>query len=221
MAGIQNTAGGKTYPKRGRLGSGAYWPNGVPINGNPFGPNGEQQFQNSTPAPRPFGSPGNAGNGTWTGQNRSTIGAGMAHPNSGFFTISQQPKIPAFTRDGGTGIELSPYHTNPVVQPHDRNRLYSRKVRGKAFKTVSGASRTLPSDTAFNRVPPLQHAPAPRPPQNYTLHMQRQGKTGPGFISKNQQWFDANNSFLKGVSSPGGGGTGKGRWHTVKRGAAG
>lgn len=218
MAGIVNTAGGKTLPKKGRLGSGAYYPAGVPIQGNVFGPNSEQQFKPGPPAERPFGSPSNAGNGTQFGQNRATTGVGLAHPNSGFNKISQQPVVPPFTYDG-RGMQLSPFEPNLVVQPHERNHLPTRKIFGH-FRTASGASRTLPSDTAFNRVPPAQRPMAPRPAQNFTLNLVRAKKVGPSFMSRNNMWQDPHQSFNAGKANINGE-VGRGRWATVKRGAAG
>ena len=217
-----NTAGGKTLPKKGRLGSGAYYPNGVPIPGNVFGPNSVVRQRPVPPADRPFGSLSNAGNGTQFGQNRAMLGVGSSHPNSGFHTISQQPKVPAATMDGGTGVFQSPFgvHGTPVIQPQDRHRLHSKKPFDRHFKTVSGASRTLPSDTAFHRVPPQHLPPAPRPPQNYTLNLVRSKAVGPSFVTMNNLWMDPNQSFTNGKINLSGD-KGRGRWNTIKRGAAG
>lgn len=215
---IQNLNGGKTYPKRGRLGSGAYWPAGVPIAGNIFGPNTQVAMTPTPPASRPFGSPGNAGNNTQFGQNRVTSGAGFVNPNVGQNPVAQQNKTPPFTRDG-SGNELSPFGANPVIQPHERNRLPHKKIFGH-YRTVSGASRTLPSDTAFHRVPPKERAPVPPQPQNYTLQQTRNGGVA-SFSSRNNLWVDPNNSFQGGVVNPIAGGVGRGRWSTIKKGAAG
>lgn len=216
---IKNTAGGKTFPKKGRLGSGAYWPAGTPITGNVFGPNTQQPVTNSPPAPRPFGSPTNAGNNTQFGQNRVTSGRGLPHPNSGFNPIQSSNKVPAFTVTG-TGQPQSPYGVNnsPVIQPQERNRLHSRKVFGN-YRSASGVNNSLPSDTAFHRVPSKQ-APMPvTSAQAYTLAIVRAGRA-PSFTSKNNLWSDPNNSFLAGKTNINGE-TGRGRWSTVKKGAAG
>jgi hypothetical protein len=214
--GIKNTTGGKTLPKRGRLGSGAYYPRGVPIAGNIFGPNTEQALTSTPSAPRVFGTPTNAGNGTQFGQNRVTLGADLEHPNAGNLPISKIPKVPAFTI-GGNGQHESPYGVNntPVIQPQERNFL-RRKIT-PIYKMQSGAGRTVMSDTAFHRKPPKVAPRTPPPPQQYVL---RDAARIPSFVSRNNQWSDPNNSFQGGKRNIHGE-IGRGRWRVIKRGAAG
>jgi hypothetical protein len=215
---IKNLNGGKTFPKRGRLGSGAYWPKGGPIAGNIFGPNTDVQMTPTPPASRPFGSPSNAGNSTQFGQNRATTGQGSTHPNAGFYSISQQPKIPAFVIDGRGRIEIP---TGPAqdAQPHERNSLMTRKVFG-TYRTASGASSILPSDTAFHSVPVKQN-PHPRAaPPVQVVKVQRTSAKIPSFVSRNNIWTDPNGSFTQGKPNINGD-IGRGRWATIKRGAAG
>jgi len=213
---IKNTAGGKTFPKRGRLGSGAYWPKGVPIAGNVFGPNSDQNLIPTPPAPRPFGSPSNAGNGTRAGESRVTLGANVVHPNSGQLPISKMNYVPAMTIQGNNQQFQTPYDANPVVQPHERNS-FMHKVR-PLYYTASGVSRTMPADTAFKRNPPKK-MPRPRvAPQQNVLRIPRAQQAS--FVSRNNLWVDPNNSFLQGRPNINGD-VGRGRWSTIKRGAAG
>lgn len=216
---LDTNHGSKVSVKRGRLGSGSYWPAGTPISGNVWGPNTHIPMTNAIPADRPFGSPGNAGNGTWTGQSRVTTGLDLPHPNAGFQRTSLQNKVPAITRDGD-GTYRTPHGPNPVIQPHEKNSLMHRKVLG-IYRTVSGASRTLPSDTAFHRVPPKEK-PKPIPtPQTNTLKIMNSKAAPPSFVSRNTLWYDPNNSYLGGKPQAISGEHGRGRWSTIKRGAAG
>jgi hypothetical protein len=215
---IKNLNGGKTFPKRGRLGSGAYYPRGVPIAGNIFGPNSDIPKVPTAPASRPFGSPSNAGIGTRFDQNRVTLGQGQPHPNAGFNTISHQNRVPSFTIDGQGNVEVP---TGPArsAQPHERNVLPHRKVLG-IYRTAFGASRSMPSDTAFHPLPAKERPKPPANPPIQILKVQRSGAKVSSFISRNNLWSDPNNSFLSGLPNINGD-KGRGRWSTIKRGAAG
>lgn len=204
--------------KKGRLGSGAFWPRGIPIAGNPFGPNTAEHHTPRPTAPRIFGSPTNAGNNTQFGQNRVTTGEGAEHPNSGFKTMAQQNHVPAYNmfQSNGIGELTTPYGSVPVIQPHERNSLPYRKVFG-AHRTASGVSRVMPSDTAFHPAPVAQRPKPDVHPQTFTLRVPR--KKQASFMSRNNLWVDPNNSFQGGHLTLAG--RGKGRWQTVKRGAAG
>jgi hypothetical protein len=232
--GIRNNSGGKTLPKAGRLGSGSYYPNGSPIKVNPFGPNNESSKLTPVQPPtggsdRVFGSPSNAGNNTQFGQNRVTSGQTATHPNSHFRDISKQPSVLPFTADGFTQKPQTPFMQatpkgtiqNYTIQPHERNSLLRNKVWQPKFHAAMGTQRNLPTDTAFVRVPPVENPPARRPVQQYTLNLTRQKQTGPSFTSRNNLWYDPNNSFQSGASQTANGTVGKSRWSTVKRGAAG
>jgi hypothetical protein len=142
---IKNTTGGKTFPKRGRLGSGAFFPDGVPIRGNVFGPNADQVVTPTPPADRVFGTPSNAGNGTQFGQSRVDTGVGLDHPNAGFLSLAKQNRVPAMTQASAATTQESPFGHVPVVQPSERNRLHQKKVT-PVYKTQSGATRTHLSD---------------------------------------------------------------------------
>ena len=222
---IKNLNGGKTFPKKGRLGSGAYWPKGVPIAGNVFEPNSHQPVTPTPTAPRIFGTPSNAGNNTQFGQNRVTTGRDATHPNAGMWRTAEQNRVPPMQMDGYNGHFQTPFISqqpagtvqNTVIQPHERNRLPYKKIFGP-HHTVSGASRVMQSDTAFHPVPPVQ---APR----NAIHVQTQVLRVPrsqqrSFISRNNLWVDPNNSLIGGRPNVHGE-TGAGRWQTVKRGAAG
>jgi hypothetical protein len=206
----------KTSVKRGRLGAGSYWPKGVPIAVNVFGPNTDVQHIPTPPAPRAFGTPGNVANFTRADQGR--LGGGdLAHPNAGFNRTTLQNIVPALTKDGD-GNFRNPFGKNPVIQPHEKNSLPHRKVFG-VYRTVSGASRTLPSDTAFHRVPPKEKPKPQTLPQTNTLRVM-QRRPIPSFVSRNHLWSDPHNSFLHGRANPITGEVGRGRWSTTKKGAA-
>src|SRR5215472_7083801 len=132
--GIQNLNGGKTFPKSGRLATGAYFRgtdqgNSDQIRGNPFGPNtAPLATRKTTTGPRAFGSRSNAGNGTSPFDSRLTLGADSSHPNTGFHNVAKQNTVMAISTNTGGRVE-SPFRPNPVVQPHERNRLIHKKVR--------------------------------------------------------------------------------------------
>jgi hypothetical protein len=215
---IKNTTGGKTFPKRGRLGSGAFFPDGVPIRGNVFGPNADQVVTPTPPADRVFGTPSNAGNGTQFGQSRVDTGVGLDHPNAGFLSLAKQNRVPAMTQASAATTQESPFGHVPVVQPSERNRLHQKKVT-PVYKTQSGATRTHLSDSAFHRNPPKQKPFAPVKPQTNTTRVMQRVPVA-SFRSQNNLWADPNNSFLQGKANIDGA-VGRGRWSTVKRGAAG
>jgi hypothetical protein len=208
----------KVSVKRGRLGSGSYWPKGVPIAGNVFGPNTDQILPNNPPPAVPFGTPGNNANFTRADQGRLG-GTTFPHPNAGFNRTTLQNKVPAITRDGD-GIYRNPFGHNPVIQPHEKNSLPHRKIFG-VYRTVSGVSNTLPVDTAFHRVPPKER---PKPivhPQVSIPAVMSSRERPSSFVSRNHLWSDPNQSYLAGRVSPVNGEIGRGRWSTTKKGAAG
>jgi len=221
--GIQILNGGRNFPKRGRLGTGAFFPgdqsNSDQIRGNVFGPNqAALALQRGIGAPRQFGTRSNAGNGTMPTDSRLTLGATETHPNAGFHRVSLQNFVPAISSNTGGRVE-SPFGPQPVIQPQTRNRLHFKKAI-RTHHTTSGASRFMPVDTAFRRDPPPQKPRPPINPQNYTLQIMRTDPI-PSFTSSQNLWYDPNNSFQKGQVNSIAGGVGKGRWHVVKRGAAG
>lgn len=208
----------KVAVKRGRLGAGSYWPAGTPIAGNCFGPNTHIPMTNPIPAARPFGSPGNNANFTRSDQGR--LGGGdLPHPNESFHRTALQNSVPALTKDGD-GTFRTPRGPNPVIQPHEKNSLPHKKQFG-IYHTAFGASRTLPSDTAFHRVPPKEKPKAKPQPQTNTTALMKTKAAPPSFVSRNHLWSDPNQSFLHGRTNPVNGETGRGRWSTTKRGAAG
>lgn len=241
--GIQNLNGGKTFPKAGRLATGAYFRgtdqgNSDQIRGNAFGPNAEALAQRrTTTGPRNFGSRSNAGNGTSPFDSRLTLGQDSTHPNSGFHMISKQNYVMPISSNTGGRVE-SPFGVNPVVQPHERNMLHAKKARTTHHASSGGGNSVLPTDTAFQRRPPQQIPRNPRVPQQQVLRVQFEanglpkssgpafshessGTFVPSFTSRNQLWTDPNQSFLKGQHNPIANATGAGRWQVVKRGAAG
>jgi hypothetical protein len=151
------------------------------------------------------------------------LGVGSVHPNAAFHLVAQQNQAPAIQANT-QGRITSPFRTGgalppaPVVQPHERNRLETRKVR-RIYHTVGGASHVIRSDTAFKRIPPKQKAPAPIAPQTDVLRVPDGQKIS--FASNGNQWYDPNQSFNAGVPNVYAGSLGRGRWQIVKRGAAG
>ena len=214
------------FPKRGRLATGSYFPGdqsrSEQIRGNCFGPNTAPLATRQAIAPeRAFGTRSNAGNGSTPFDSRVTLGATETHPNAGFHVMALNSYVPPIASNTGGKVERLIGVVNPVVQPHERNVLLHNKAR-KTHHAAFGASHVLPSDTAFRRIHPKEKPRAPVRPQTYTLKVMRNPSTRvPSFTSRNNLWVDPNNSFLQGVHNPIAGGTGAGRWQTVKRGAGG
>jgi hypothetical protein len=146
-------------------------------------------------------------------------GAGLPHPNQHFRNVAKQNFVsPPFFRNGRGEMVSHFGDSATVIQPHTRNTL-AKKTVSRTYKTQFGASEAMPSDTAFHRNPPTEtQKPIPLP-ATYVLRVPRSMVAS--FVSKNNQWMDANNSFTGGLPSVGTGDTGRGRWQTVKRGAAG
>jgi hypothetical protein len=189
-------------------------------------------------SPRPFGLRSNAGNGTMPTDSRLKLGADATHPNVGFHLTSTQNRVPAISPNTGGKVE-SPwlrYSKNPVIQPNEKHKLHHKKV-SKVHHTAFGASRVLQSDTAFQRVHPKEKPRTPIHVQQNVLRSQfdqsgmpktegpkfshnSAGNFVPSFVSRQQVWYDPNNSFQAGHMNLSGR-VGAGRWQTVKRGAAG
>jgi len=235
-------AGGKTLPKRGRLGTGSYHPQGTPIftqKGNVFpGIIVERpEFHETT-----FGDPSRAGVATVVGQNRvRSLGT---HPNKGFYNTATLPLAPAMAVS--SEIEHNNLQPIPMSQvllsmPHERNTnsASGTKKKPNPYRTAFGASMTMATDTAFEKNPGANYKHTVRQkPQpaieavkvhsrdgrsfgvdNYahspsaTVSPTKQNRTPPAsFVSRGNIWYDPNNSFIAGQDG------GVGRWHMVKRG---
>jgi hypothetical protein len=163
-------AGGKTIPKKGRLGTGSYWPKGTPIflgEGNVF-----PQDENvpvpfvpgvpgtvSTPQ-RPaykFGTPSRAGIATVAGRNLTqTTGENPITSPGNMSSTSviplQQPRVVSSPRDGSQPIAPG---VKPLQMPSERsnNSAESFHKKPSTYRMSSGAGRSMPVDTAFAHNP--------------------------------------------------------------------
>jgi hypothetical protein len=147
-------AGGKTLPKKGRLGTGSYYPTlGTPLfqhSGNAFaGINVERpEFIQLT-----FGNPSRAGVATVVGQDRSQTEP--IHPNKAHYNINTQPHAPAMvvgsSNDRSNFQPVSPKMVT-LSMPHERNTnsASGTKKKPNPYRTAFGASATMASDTAFH-----------------------------------------------------------------------
>lgn len=237
-------AGGKTLPKRGRLGTGSYYPGGTPIllrKGNAFA--GIDVVKTDFPE-IPFGSPSRAGIATVVGQNR--VQTQSLHPNKSQYDWNTQPLCPAMVVSSSN----EPNNLQPVapsraqlVMPHERNTnsASGTKKKPNVFRTAFGASKSMPIDSAFQKNPSAnyKHTKRQKPhsaveavkrnvpersfarvhkplPVSGGLKSRPNRTPPPSFLSVNNNWSDSNNSFLGGRTTIAGQGTG--RWQTVKRG---
>lgn len=117
-------------PKAGRLGTGAYHPTGIPIDGDPFGPKGD----------------------TMTAVHGNGFSTRVSSPSgvptmSGFHDTATQRDIVAETQWGQVGGS-SP-RIAPLVMPHERGRFFGVSPR-PAVELVGGGSNQNKNDTAFH-----------------------------------------------------------------------
>jgi hypothetical protein len=236
-------AGGKTLPKKGRLGTGSYYPQGTPLylhKGNTFP--GIQIPADVAPQIS-FGDTTRAAIATQAGQNR--VRSKALHPNQPQYNTITQPLAPAMISSSAN--EKNNLHPVPpsravLTMPHERNTNSAAGVRKKprTYRTVFGTSSSLAVDTAFVRNPDAQYIrsgvskPGPateavkksvpdrtfaRVPNPLPVHDAQviPRRTPPAsFVSRGNNWYDPNNSFINGHTSTAG--AGKGRWHVVKKG---
>lgn len=235
-------AGGKTIPKPGRLGTGSYFPQGTPLylhRGNVF-PGIEVSRPDFNQLS--FGDPSRAGIATVVGQNRSqsqSLHPNKAHYNT--ITQPLNPAmVVASSNDNSNMQPVSPRKVT-LVMPHERNTnsASGTKKKPNPYRTAFGASSTMASDTAFKKNPGANYKHTVRQaPKSAVEGVKRSSLIGrtfaqdsfdhspssvdsptkqrrtppPSFVSRNNQWNDANNSFLAGQYG------GVGRWAIVKRG---
>lgn len=239
-------AGGKTTPKAGRNGTGSYHPAGTPLfltKGNVFpGINPVQpDFHQTT-----FGDMSRASVATVVGQNR--VNSTGTHPNKAQYNTITLPLAPAETV---SGIEdrnnlqpIPPFGHNALVMPHERNTNSASGTKKKPvpFRTAFGASKSMPTDSAFQHDPNANygHQIRQRPnsaveavkkvattrtfvhvdnplPVNGGVNPKQQHRTPPAsFVTKGNLWSDPNNSFIAGQTTVAG--NGAGRWEVVKTG---
>lgn len=231
-------AGGKTVPKRGRNGTGSYYPGGTPLflhKGNTFA--GIQVIQHDF-AQLTFGEQSRAA--IATGQQNRVQSKSM-HPNLGHYNINTIPLCPAMVV-GSSNDDTNLQPVNParvvLVMPHERN---SNSAEGRVsrkpqtYRTVFGASKTMPVDSAFQRDKSTykQKTKAPPKPAHEAVKVSTTTRTfakakgpvlpqinhrtpPPSFVSRGNQWFDPHNSFQAGATTLAGHGVG--RWGIVKKG---
>lgn len=238
-------AGGKTLPKRGRLGTGSYWPQGTPLaikKGNAFGvlDGDAHQFPEI-----PFGQQSRAGIATSTSNRVQTQ---ALHPNKATYNLSTQPLMAALVQSSvidNANLTPIPQQDAKLVMPHERNANSAQVTHKKplTYRTVFGASKTMAVDTAFDRDPEAQYRrqarPDPKPATDGVFHNVAERSFArvtkplpvagglaksanprtppPSFYSHGQQWYDPHNSFIKGATTASAG-HGTGRWNVVKKG---
>jgi hypothetical protein len=150
-------AGGKTVPKKGRLGTGSYYPGlGTPLyqhQGNIFPGINVEQFDSHQLT---FGDPSRAGIATVVGQNR--VQSEPLHPNKQHYNIITEPLIPAMivssSNERNNLQPVSPKSAS-LSMPHERNTnsASGTKKKPNPYRTAFGASSTMASDTAFHKDP--------------------------------------------------------------------
>jgi hypothetical protein len=238
-------AGGKTTPKRGRLGTGSYWPQGTPVashRGNVFP--GVQVVRPDFPE-LAFGDTSRASIGTIAGRNQTRSAA--FHPNQAHYNLSTLPLAPATVVSSAVdsnNLQPLPPSTAPLQMPHERNTNSASGTRKKplTFRTVFGASKAMPTDSAFQAQPAAMYRHTAKPKPGYAVEAVKKQdsnrtiarpynplpvsggvriprRTPPAsFVSHGNNWMDPNNSFIVGAHNSTSGALGAGRWHVVKKG---
>jgi hypothetical protein len=179
-------AGGKTVPKRGRNGTGSYWPKGTPIfnsAGNVF-PQDENVSIPFTPGTlgsvsvgsRPilkWGDPSRAGIGTVAGRNLTKTNgmSPISSPGNMSSTSTQplqQPRVVSSPRDGSQPIAPA---AKPLQMPSERNHNSAESFHKKpsTYRMSSGAGRTMPVDTAFNHNPQATNQQVVQPQPGFAV----------------------------------------------------
>jgi hypothetical protein len=190
----------------------------------------------------PFGAQSRAAIATQHGQNR--VQTKPLHPNLGQYNNATIPLCPAMiVGSSNDNTNLQPVAPSRVVlvMPHERNTNSAPGVHKKpaTYRTAFGASRSMPSDTAFQRdkkgTYKRQAKPKPKPAHEAvkvnaptrtfakakapTLPQIGHRTPPPSFVSRGNHWYDPHNSFVAGHTTIAGHGTG--RWNTVKKGVVG
>lgn len=140
---------------------------------------------------------------------------------------------------------VSPFGRGPsLAMPHERNTNSASGTKKKPmpYRTAFGAGESMPTDSAFQHDPNANYRhtvrPAPRSaveavkktasvrtfarpsnplPKSGGVNPKQQHRTPPAsFVSRGNNWYDPNNSFVSNRSTPAGQGTG--RWSVVKKG---
>ena len=241
-------AGGKTVPKKGRLGTGSYYPEGTPLykrKGNVFpGINVAQpQFHQLT-----FGNPSRAGIATVVGQDRTNFPA--IHPNKAHYNTITLPLAPAMvvaSSNEASNLQPVPPRNSNLSMPNERNTNSATGTKKKplVYRTAFGASKTMPTDSAFQHNPNAMYTHSVRQRPNNAKEAVKKSATDrtfahmpnppavrggmdnsgqqhrdppPSFTSHGNIWYDPHNSFIAGqptTTAPNGA---VGRWSIVKTG---
>lgn len=214
-------AGGKTLPKAGRLATGSYSMESPIKGGDQFPPPSDykpktQQRGTGLPGRSNLVMPQDRINGT--AQEGHVIGT-QRNTATQPFRPNVQTKAGSQNTQLDNNITYKGIHggRNIILMPHEKPTFFLRKPQ-PIVKTQFGASKNDPADTAFHPIiKPVYH-----PPMNQTPTLGER-TAAQSFSSRNNNWYDPNNSFVKGQAQAGGtgNGIGVGRWQTVKRGAAG
>lgn len=238
-------AGGKTLPKRGKNGTGSYWPDGTPKyfhKGNVFP--GIKVQRPSFPEIR-FGETSRASISTIAGRN--AVATLAIHPNKATYNTGTNNLAPATIQSSTVeGNNLQPVKPSDakLQMPHERNTNSAPGVHKKpnTYRTAFGGGVTMPSDTAFERDTTGTYKRMAKPKATDAVEavkksasvrtFARQNKPLPvsggltksanprtppaSFASYGQHWQDPHNSFVKGATTIAG--RGVGRWDTIKTG---
>jgi hypothetical protein len=160
-------AGGKTLPKKGRLGTGSYWPRGTPIAVHPGNSFGKIVDADKVDFPQlTFGQPSRAGISTQNAQSRVQTPA--LHPNKATYDLMTQQKMPGMVQSSiidNNNLQPVPIKDAVLLMPHERNTntASGEHKKPKAYRTVFGASSSMAVDTAFERKPTAQYKRQDRP----------------------------------------------------------
>jgi hypothetical protein len=190
--------------KAGRLATGSYLENS-PIDGNVFRRSKQGRL-----------TPATVGGLKMPDNRMNTV---YGNPLSDQYDVSTQVEVAARTSVGRfhvgqnkVSVLHSPTGNVPLIQPHEKGSTLRRKIV-PVDKRQFGAGVDNEADTAFHRNPEAVHA---RPtPVSAVAGEKTAAKS---FHSNSNLWIDPNNSFYKGVTTPGTGRTGLGRWGTTKTG---
>jgi hypothetical protein len=215
---------GKLLPKAGAFPTGSYVHHGGKRNAgetSTFGIQAPAALMSSIP----FGTIGRASIGTIAGRN---LTATMApNPNAGQFNLSSQPLHPILVSGPEQTGNPIPQKDDPIYMPWERPVIGVHNTRNLTkrapVRTVFGASRTMPSDTAFHRKEKAVKKAGV--PEDRTKDSTKFGPWGipkqKSFGTRSNMWYDANNSYSGGHPQTANAEQGRGRWHVTKRGAAG
>jgi hypothetical protein len=140
------------------------------------------------------------------------------NPNYHLRDTATQMRTTPLVQQGGDSTTLvtslpikGQSHEVMEIAPHEKGKFFPTKVT-PINKTQFGASGDKTSNTAFHPHP-SEIIPRTLPVSS----MRARKQFYPSFVTNNNLWADANNSFLNNRANPLGNGFGSGRWDTTKR----